>query len=257
MTVDRRFGGIERLFGLDGAQHIRAAHVAIVGIGGVGSWVAESLARSGVGQLTLIDFDQVAESNINRQIHATENTLGMAKVHAMRERIHSFYPQCQVTCVEAFAETENWPRILPEGVNAVVDACDQTSVKTSIAAWAVKSKGIHVTVGAAGGKRHAQLVAVGDLADVTHDPLLAKVRYQLRKEHSAPRDAKKMGVACIYSRETVAPPDDSCGVSGDGTLNCHGFGSLVTVTATFGQCAAGVILNKLAANCQSAVQNCL
>lgn len=249
MTVNRRFGGIERLFGLDGAERIRAAHVAIIGIGGVGSWVAESLARSGVGQLTLIDFDQVAESNINRQIHATESSLGMAKVHAMRERIHSFYPQCQVTCVEAFAEPENWPGILPEGVNAVVDACDQTSVKSSIAAWAVKSKGIHVAVGAAGGKRHAQLVAVADLVEVTHDPLLAKVRYRLRKEHAAPRDAKKMGVTCVFSREAVAPPDESCGVSGDGTLNCHGFGSLVTVTATFGQCAAGVILNKLAGNC--------
>jgi tRNA A37 threonylcarbamoyladenosine dehydratase len=248
MTVDRRFGGIDRLFGLDGAQRIRDAHVAVVGIGGVGSWVAESLARSGVGQLTLIDFDHVAESNINRQIHATEGSLGMAKVHAMRERIHSFYPQCQVTCVEAFAEPDNWPGILPEGVNAVVDACDQTSAKTSIAAWAVKCKGIHVTVGAAGGKRHAQLVAVADLAEVTHDPLLAKVRNRLRKEHAAPRDGKKMGVTCVFSREAVAPPDDSCSVSGDGSLNCHGFGSLVTVTATFGQCAAGIILNKLAAN---------
>lgn len=249
MTVDRRFGGIDRLFGLDGAQRIRAAHVAVVGIGGVGSWVAESLARSGVGQLTLIDFDQVAESNINRQIHATTSSLGMAKVHAMRERIHSFFPQCQVTCVEVFAEPENWPGILPEGVNAVVDACDQTSAKTSIAAWAMKSKRIHVAVGAAGGKRHAQLVAVADLVEVTHDPLLAKVRYRLRKEHAAPRDAKKMGVTCVFSREAVAPPDDSCGVAGDGTLNCHGFGSLVTVTATFGQCAAGIILNKLAENC--------
>lgn len=248
MTVDRRFSGIDRLFGLDGAKRIRDAHVAVVGIGGVGSWVAESLARSGVGQLTLIDFDQVAESNINRQIHATENSLGMAKVHAMRERIHSFYPQCQVTCVETFAEPENWPGILPEGVNAVVDACDQTSAKTTIAAWALKSKCIHVAVGAAGGKRHAQLAAVADLVEVTHDPLLAKVRYQLRKEHAVQRDAKNMGVTCVFSREAVAPPDESCGVAGDGTLNCHGFGSLVTVTATFGQCAAGVILNKLAVN---------
>jgi tRNA A37 threonylcarbamoyladenosine dehydratase len=199
--------------------------------------------------LTLIDFDQVAESNINRQIHATEDSVGMAKVHAMRERIHSFYPQCQVTCIEAFAEPENWPGILPEGVSAVVDACDQTSAKTSIAAWALKSKCIHVAVGAAGGKRHAQLVAVADLVEVTHDPLLSKVRNRLRKEHAAPRDAKKMGVTCVFSREAVAPPDESCGISGDGTLNCHGFGSLVTVTATFGQCAAGVILNKLATNC--------
>lgn len=247
MTDDRRFGGIERLFGLDGARRIREAHVAVVGVGGVGSWVAESLARSGVGALTLIDFDQVAESNINRQIHATEASLGMAKVLAMRERIHSFYPQCRVNCVEEFAEPDNWPGVLPPGVNAVVDACDQTSAKTVIAAWAMKTKSIHVAVGAAGGKRHAQLVTVADLVDVTHDPLLAKLRYRLRKEYAAPKKGKKMGVTCIYSAETVAAPDASCGVAGDGSLNCHGFGSLVTVTATFGQCAAGFILNRLAA----------
>lgn len=248
MTTDRRFGGVARLFGLKGAQQIRDAHVAIVGIGGVGSWVAESLARSGVGQLTLIDFDQVAESNINRQIHATEASLGQSKVDAMRQRIHSFYPQCQVNCVEEFAEPENWPGLLPVGVNAVVDACDQTSAKTVMAAWAAKTKNIYVTVGAAGGKRHAQLVTVADMAEVTHDPLLAKVRYRLRKEYAAPREGKKMGVMCVYSPETVAGPDASCGLSGDGSLNCHGFGSLVTVTATFGQCAAGVILNKLASS---------
>lgn len=257
MSADRRFGSVERLFGLVGAQRIREAHVAVVGIGGVGSWAAESLARSGVGQLTLIDFDQVAESNINRQIHATEASLGLAKVHAMRDRIHSFFPQCKINCLEVFAEPDNWPSILPEGANAVVDACDQTSAKTSIAAWAVKTNGIFVTVGAAGGKRHAQLVAVADMVEVTHDPLLAKVRYRLRKEYAAPREGKKMGVTCVFSREVVAPPDASCGVSGDGTLNCQGFGSLVTVTATFGQCAAGVILNKLVAECRVMGLNCL
>lgn len=245
MNVDRRFSGVDRLFGLSGAKRIRDAHVAIVGIGGVGSWVAESLARSGVGRLTLIDFDQVAQSNINRQIHATEASVGQAKVLAMSQRIHSFFPECQVNCVEAFAEFTNWPVILPVDINAVVDACDQTDTKALIAAWAMKSRCIHVTVGAAGGKRHAQLVAVSDLADVTHDPLLAKMRYQLRKDHAAPREGKKMSITCVYSKEAVAPPDASCGIAGDGTLNCHGFGSLVTVTATFGQCAAGVILNKL------------
>lgn len=246
MIADRRFGGVDRLFGLGGSQRIRDAHVAIVGVGGVGSWVAESLARSGVRRLTLIDFDQVADSNINRQIHATGSSVGQAKVLAMRERIESFFPECQVNCVEEFAESGNWPALLPVGVNAVVDACDQTSAKTVIAAWAMKSKCIHVVVGAAGGKRHAQLVEVADMAEVTHDPLLAKVRYQLRKDHDAPRESKKMGISCIFSRESVAPPDVSCAVMGDGTLNCHGFGSLVTVTATFGQCAAGVVLNKLA-----------
>ncbi len=245
--TDRRFGGVERLFGVEAAKRIFGAHVAVVGIGGVGSWVAESLARCGVGHLTLVDFDQVAESNINRQIHATQVSLGMAKVHAMRDRIHAFFPECEVHCVEAFAEPGNWPGLLPEGVNAVVDACDQTRAKISMAAWALTTAGIYVTVGAAGGKRQAQLVTVEDLAMVSHDPLLSKVRHALRKAHGAVRDGKKMGITAVFSRETVAPPDASCGLLGDGSLNCHGFGSVVTVTATFGQCAAGVILNKLAA----------
>ena len=244
-VLDRRFGGLDRLFGVAPAARIRNAHVAIVGLGGVGSWVAEALARSGVGQLTLIDFDQVAESNINRQIQAVRMSVGQAKVDAMRERIHSFFPECQVSCVEAFAEPDNWPGILPVGVNAVVDACDQARAKTAMAVWARKTGALHVMVGAAGGKRHAEKVAVADVLDVTHDPLLAKVRYQLRKEFAISGARKKLGVTCVYSPEAVAPPDASCGVGGDGSLNCHGFGSLVTVTASFGLCAAGVILNKL------------
>jgi tRNA A37 threonylcarbamoyladenosine dehydratase len=252
MTGDRRFGGVERLFGLDGAGQIRQSHVAVVGLGGVGSWAAEALARSGVGKLTLIDFDQVAESNINRQIHAVAASVGQAKIDAMRDRIHAFHPDCEVTCVEAFVEPENWPSLLPASVDAVLDACDQVNAKLSMAAWALTQQQIFVSVGAAGGKRHAQLVNVADLAEVTHDPLLAKLRYRLRKEYGAARDGKKMGVDCVFSREAVAPPDASCVVSGDGSLNCHGYGSLVTVTASFGLCAAGNILNRLATKRNSA-----
>lgn len=242
---DRRFGGLERLFGLSAAQRIRESHVAVVGIGGVGSWAAEALARSGVGRITLIDLDQVAESNINRQIQAVQATIGQAKVDAMRDRIKAYFPECQVTCVESFAEPDNWPALLPTGVNAVIDACDQVSAKTAIAAWAKTTRALHVMVGAAGGKRHAERVSVADVLDATHDPLLAKVRYQLRKAFPASRTSKKLGVTCVYSPEAVAPPDASCAVTGDGSLNCHGFGSSVTVTASFGFCAAGVILNKL------------
>ncbi|MBK1681965.1 tRNA threonylcarbamoyladenosine dehydratase [Rhodoferax fermentans] len=246
MVEDRRFAGLDRLFGVSGAQKVRQSHVAVVGVGGVGSWAAESLARSGVGRLTLIDLDHVAESNINRQIHATEASLGQAKVMAMRDRIHTFFPDCQVNCIDEFATPANWPQLLPAGVDAVIDACDQWHVKTVMANWAIKQRAIFVASGAAGGKRHAHLTSMDDLSQVTHDPLLSKVRYQLRKNHGAARDAKKIGLACVFSREPVAPPDASCGIVGDGSLNCHGFGSLVTVTATFGQCAAGYVLNKLA-----------
>lgn len=246
MGMDRRFGGIDRLYGVDGARGIREAHVAIVGIGGVGSWAAESLARSGVGRLTLIDLDHVSESNINRQIHATEASLGQAKVLAMRERIHAFFPQCRVDCIEEFVEALSCAAFLPPNVDAVIDACDQVSVKTALAAWSLQNRTIFVTSGAAGGKRHAQLVTLDDLSRATHDPLLSKVRHQLRKNFGAPREGRKMGISCIFSAEAVAPPDVTCGVIGDGSLNCSGFGSLVTVTATFGFCAAGFVLNQLA-----------
>ncbi len=243
--MNRRFSALDRLYGVAGAQRIRAAHIAVVGIGGVGSWAAECLARSGVGRLTLIDLDHVAESNINRQIHALDATLGQAKVLAMRERIASFHPSCEVTCVEEFVEPGNWPDLLPPGVNAVIDACDQVKAKTAMAAWALATKICFITVGAAGGKRQAYRVDIDDLAATTHDPLLAQLRYRLRKEHAAPREGKKIGVACVYSREPVKPPDASCAVEGDGNLNCHGYGSSVSVTATFGQCAAGWILDRI------------
>lgn len=245
MNMDRRFGGLARLYGVLGAQRIGAAHVAVIGIGGVGSWAVEALARSGVGHLTLVDLDHVAESNINRQIHAVEATLGQAKVLAMRDRILSFNPACDVTCIEEFVESANWPTLLPEGVDAVIDACDQVKAKTAMAAWARDNGALFISVGAAGGKRHAHLVDIDDLALTTHDPLLAQLRYRLRKEHAAPREGKKIGVACVFSREAVKPPDASCAIEGDGTLNCHGYGSVVSVTATFGQCAAGWILDRI------------
>nr|WP_259456280.1 tRNA threonylcarbamoyladenosine dehydratase [Alicycliphilus denitrificans] len=244
--LERRFGGLARLFGVEGAARIRAAHVAVVGIGGVGSWAAEALARSGVGRLTLIDLDHVAESNINRQIHALNTTLGQAKVHAMAERIALINPACRVECVEEFVEPANWPAILPGPVDAVIDACDQVRAKTAMAAWALQNRRPFITVGAAGGKRLAHKVDVDDLAHTTHDPLLAQLRYRLRREHGAARDGRRMGIACVFSREAVAPPHASCAVQeGDGSLNCHGYGSSVAVTATFGQCAAGWVLDGL------------
>lgn len=245
LNDDRRFGGLARLYGVLGAKRICAAHVAVIGIGGVGSWAVEALARSGVGRLTLVDLDHVAESNINRQIQAVEATLGQAKVTAMRDRVLTINPECGVTCIEEFAESANWPALLPAGVTAVIDACDQVKAKTTMAAWARNAGAHFISVGAAGGKRHAHLVDIDDLSRITHDPLLAQVRYRLRREHDAPREGKKIGVTGVFSREAVSPPDASCEVEGDGTLNCHGYGSVVSVTATFGQCAAGWILDQI------------
>ena len=241
----RRFAGLERLYGVQGAAQIRAAHIAVVGVGGVGSWAVEALARSGVGALTLIDLDHVSESNVNRQVHATTATLGQAKVLAMRDRIQQINPECKVTCIEEFVAPANWPMVLGGAVTGVIDACDQAKAKVHMAAWALQTAGIFITVGAAGGKRLAHKVDIEDLSQVTHDPLLAGVRNQLRRLHQAPREGKRIGLACVFSREPVAGPDPSCAVGGDGTLNCHGYGSVVSVTATFGQCAAGWILEVI------------
>ena len=251
----RRFGGLERLYGVPGASRIRNAHVIVVGIGGVGSWAVEALARSGVDKLTLIDLDHVSESNINRQIHALEATVGQAKVEAMRERIAQINPACHVLAIDEFVEPGNWPSLLAQAVRvqgpvtAVIDACDQVRAKLAMAAWARSdSAGAFITVGAAGGKRRAHQVDIDDLSRVTHDPLLAQLRQRLRKEHGAPREGRRIGVDCVFSRESVAPPDASCAIDegSDGSLNCHGYGSVVSVTATFGQCAAGWVMERIA-----------
>lgn len=251
-VFERRFGGLRRLYGVAGADQIFNAHVVVVGIGGVGSWAVEGLARSGVRRLTLIDLDHVSESNINRQIHALEPTLGQAKTEAMRDRIALFHPDCVVDVIDDFVTPHNWPALL-SGVlgntrpSAVIDACDQVPAKTALAAWAIAERIPLICVGAAGGKRLAHAMEVADLAQVTHDPLLAQLRYRLRKHHGGARQGA-IGVSCVFSREAVAAPDASCGIeaASDGSLNCHGYGSVVSVTASFGLCAAGWVINTMA-----------
>lgn len=245
---ERRFGGLRRLLGQQAAQKVFDGHVVVVGIGGVGSWAAEALARSGMGRLTLVDMDHVAESNVNRQIHALDGTLGMAKVLAMRDRIQQINPGCQVHVVDDFVTDENWPAVLDgvPGPQAVVDACDLVRAKVAMAHWAVSHRVPFVSVGAAGGKRFPHRVELGDLAEVTHDPLLAQLRYRLRKHHGAARQGR-MGVSCVFSKEAVRPADASCSTeTSDHSLNCHGYGSSVAVTATFGMCAAAWVMNALA-----------
>jgi len=249
---ERRFGGLRRLYGMAGADRIFDAHVVVVGIGGVGSWAVEGLARSGVRRLTLIDLDHVSESNINRQIHALEPTLGQAKTEAMRDRIALFHPSCVVDVIDDFVTPQNWPALLTSILgdtcpSAVIDACDQVQAKTALASWSLSEQIPLICVGAAGGKRLADAMEVADLAQVTHDPLLAQLRYRLRKHHAGARQGA-IGVMCVFSREAVAAPDASCGIeeASDGSLNCHGYGSVVSVTASFGLCAAGWVLNAVA-----------
>ena len=249
--LERRFGGLRRLYGTENYARLRASRVAVVGLGGVGSWAAEALARSGVARLVLIDLDNVAESNINRQVQALGSTVGQSKVNALRQRIADIHPGCEVIAVEEFVTADNWPALLPAPVDLLIDACDQVRAKAALVAWGLATAVPVLCVGAAGGKRLAQRVEVEDLADTTHDPLLASLRQRLRKEHVAPRQGR-IGVRCVFSRESVAPPADVCSAEGsdtteavDGSLNCHGYGSSVTVTATFGLVAAGEAISQL------------
>ena len=241
--LERRFGGLRRLYGDVAYARLRQMRVAVVGLGGVGSWAAEALARSGVCRLVLVDMDHVAESNVNRQVQALGRTIGQHKGLALRERIADIHPACEVEVVDDFASPDNWPALMPGRVDALIDACDQVRAKVALAAWA-RTEGVPVVlVGAAGGKRLPQRVEVDDLAAVTHDPLLAAVRQRLRKQGQAVRQGL-FGVRCVFSREPVQrPPDDGCEVQGN--LACHGYGSSVTVTATFGMVASATAIEAM------------
>ena len=243
--LERRFAGLDRLWGA-GAQAVRDAHLVVVGVGGVGSWTVEALARSGVSKLTLIDLDQVAESNINRQIQALDSTIGMAKVLALQERIAQINPSCIVHAVEEWVTPDNIDELLDHlspKPDALIDACDQVKAKVTLAQWAQQHAVLFIGAGAAGGKSLAHRVDIDDLSRITHDPLLAQVRQRLRKA-GAPKQGRPMKLNYVYSTEPVVrnPQGDQC----DATLNCSGYGSLVSVTATFGFCAAGWVMEKLA-----------
>lgn len=254
IDFERRFGGLRRLYGSAAFERFQQAHVCVVGIGGVGAWTAEALARSAVGRLTLIDPDHLAESNVNRQVHALTHELGKSKIQAMTERIRAINPLCRVTGVEEFLEAGNVAALLAEHFDYVVDAIDSARAKTALIAHCRRHRVRLVCVGAAGGQSDPGQVQIADLARTTEDPLLAKVRASLRREHGFPRDpAKKFGVDCVYSTEPLTYPRAEGGACYERPedahlhgLNCAGFGSSVCVTATFGLHAAAQVLNRLA-----------
>jgi tRNA A37 threonylcarbamoyladenosine dehydratase len=204
----------------------------------------ECLSRSGVNALTLIDLDHISESNINRQLPALSTTVGMSKVEALKQRIALIHPECRVNAIEEFITPDNCHALLDLHADAVIDACDNMAAKQAMAVWAMGSHTPFITVGAAGGKRFPHKVDVADLADVTHDPLLSLLRQRLRKQHGAASAGKPMGLAAVFSKETVVA-SQVCETQTDSSLNCHGYGSVVTVTATFGNCAAAWVLDTL------------
>ena len=259
IDFERRFGGIGRLYGAAALARFQAAHICVIGVGGVGSWVVEALARSAVGHLTMIDLDNLAESNINRQIHALTDTLGKAKVTALHERILQINPFCRVTEIEEFISADNLAQMLPPArFSYVIDAIDDVRAKTAVIAHC-RANGIRlVTIGGAGGQIDPTKIEIRDLCRTEQEPLLAKVRKRLRTLHGFPRGTKNnFHIDAVFSTEHLRQPEtaEACDIgddAGEGAaagvtgLNCAGFGSAMVVTASFGLVAAAHVLRKLA-----------
>jgi len=267
---EKRFDGIARLYGRSGLERLRAAHVGVVGVGGVGTWAAEALVRSGIGALTLVDLDEVCESNINRQLHALTETVGRAKVEVMAERIRAINPVCRVTAEQKFFNAQTADELLAPKYDFVLDAIDSVANKVLLAARCREKRLPVVCCGGAGGRRDGTQVRIADLAKVTHDRLLAEVRKQLRKGFQFPADGSAMGVECVFSAEppVFAQPDGTVCAQRSGTgilpvrllpesertgeppaplrLNCNGgLGSATFVTGAFGFAAAGIVVRRI------------
>jgi tRNA A37 threonylcarbamoyladenosine dehydratase len=250
---DSRFGGIARLYGQDGLARLQAARVCVVGIGGVGTWAVEALARSGLGALTLVDLDEVCISNVNRQLPALTGTVGRPKVEVMAERIREINPECRVTAEQQFFTGETAASLLATQYDFVLDAIDSVANKVLLLAGCRERNLPVVACGGAGGRRDGTRVRTADLAAVSHDRLLAEVRRQLRQKFQFPAGGSAMGVECVFSAEApvFAQPDGSvCGSrtgAPDGTrLNCNGgLGSATFVTGAFGFAAAGLVVRRI------------
>jgi Dinucleotide-utilizing enzymes involved in molybdopterin and thiamine biosynthesis family 1 len=258
IDTGRRFGGLDRLYGPDSVARLRHGHVAVAGIGGVGSWCVEALARCGVGRLTLIDLDHVAESNLNRQAHALESTLGQAKISAMANRIRDINSACDVVEVDDFVEPENVDRVIPTGADFVIDCTDQAPAKIAMILQSRRRQQALLVCGGAGGKTNPLALRSGDLSQAVNDALLAKLRNTLRRQHGFPKASDAAGKprkrvprmhvrSLWFDQPAILPtswtaPSVVCDVTGPAEapqgLSCAGYGSVMMVTATMGLAAA-------------------
>lgn len=267
LNYERRFGGLERLYGPDGLPRLRSGHIMVAGIGGVGSWCAEALVRSGIGALTLIDMDHVAESNINRQAHALDSTLGQAKIGAMADRLRDINPACRLTLVDDFVEPENIDALLAAKPTGLIDCTDQARAKIAMVLACRQAAIPLVLCGGAGGKTDSLALRAGDLSMAVNDPLLAKLRNALRRLHGYPKASDKAGKplkriprmnvrALWFDQPAIMPsawqaegqrggaPDGAdAGLRAPQGLSCAGYGSVVTVTAAMGMAAANQALH--------------
>ena len=252
----QRFGGIGRLYGPAALERFSRSHVAVVGIGGVGTWVAEALARSGIARITLIDLDDICITNTNRQCHALKETVGLSKVAVMAQRIRAINPDCQVDEVEEFVDSDNLFELIDDSLDYLVDCIDSVKAKAALIAHCKRRKIRIVTVGGAGGQLDPTRVQVADLAKTYQDPLAAKVRNLLRREYNFSKNPKRrFQVECVFSDEQLKYPGADgqiclakSAAEGPKAMDCaSGFGAVTPVTGTFGFVAASRVLLKLAA----------
>lgn len=250
---NRRFGGIARLYGESALHRFRRVHIAVIGIGGVGSWAVEALARSGIGAMTLYDLDHIAESNVNRQLHALEDDFGRSKVAAMAERVRKINPECRLETVEAFIEVDNTGMVAQANFDFVIDCIDNFRIKAALIAACRRNKVPIITIGGAGGQKDPTRIRLADLSRTEQDPLLSKTRKLLRREFGFSSNPKRrFDIPAIYSTEQQVYPTAEGAVCLDrptaieGSLNCGGYGSAMTVTATFAMAAVSHVLGRLA-----------
>ncbi|WP_322406920.1 tRNA cyclic N6-threonylcarbamoyladenosine(37) synthase TcdA [Idiomarina sp. PL1-037] len=253
---DQRFGGVSRVYGQASLTHFQQLHIVVAGLGGVGSWAVEALARTGIGKLTLIDLDDVCTTNINRQLPATDDTVGQLKTEVLAQRVKSINPNCEVKVIDDFLLPENFEEYLT-GADAVLDAIDSVNTKAALVAWCKRRKLRLVVCGGAGGQIDPGMIRVGDLAKAKQDPLLAKVRSQLRRDYGFSKNPKrKWGVDCVYSEEQLRYPIISGEQEGEVTLqkpgsgtmrmDCSsGFGAAMVVTCSFAMQATATLLKRL------------
>ncbi len=250
----QRFGGIQRLYGEEAFQYLDTMHVCVIGLGGVGSWAAEALARSGVGQLTLIDFDEICLTNTNRQLHALSDTIGKKKQQVMAQRVAAINPDCRCHTIDDFVTTQTLADYLAvsRGYDYVIDAIDSIKFKSEIIYFCKRNKIPVITTGGAGGINDPSMIKVADLSRTYNDPLAAKVRSRLRAKFGYTRNQKRrFGVECVFSSQQKLYPKADGSVSHEKpgihgiSLDCRfGYGSASFVTATFGFIAAARVINK-------------
>lgn len=255
MTIDeQRFGGIARLYGRQALERLAASHVAVVGIGGVGSWAAEALVRTGVGEISLFDLDDICVTNTNRQLHTLCDNIGRPKVEVMAERLRAINPHCTVHAIADFVTRETLPELITERLSFVIDCIDSVAAKAALIAWCKRRKIGIVTTGGAGGQIDPTKIQILDLNKTFNDPLAAKVRATLRRDYNFSRTpGRHYSVPCVFSSEQLRYPKPDGTVCqnksfvGEGVkLDCAGgFGAVTMVTASFGMAAAAKAVEKL------------